>query len=484
MNFSILLLNNFELFIPEIFFITSIVFLILYSGLIYSNLSILTLYTNKIASFIVFICFILNFNTYLLNHNFEIFQYNFVIILKLIILFSVFCCLIFTENFILQSFEFSFLILLSSLGFILLILSFDLILLYLAIEIQSISFYILSCLKKNSAFSTEASLKYFILGSLASALFLFGCSLIYGITGTINFKDLTTIFINFNDQSLLIIGSLFILSSIFFKLAIAPFHFWSPDVYEGAPTIVTAFFSIVPKLSIFVIYIRFFNNIFYDLPNLISWWVAYGGLCGFLSILVGSIIAIKQTRIKRLLAYSAISHMGYILIGLITGNIEGIQSVFFYLIVYIITNICIWGSILGIKKIKFISELKNLFLINPLLIFTLLISFFSLAGVPPLIGFLSKLFVFISTIESNLYVILLFSVFLSIISTFYYLRLIKIIIFEKSNILNFLESNLIVSYITKFMSFVITCCFFSLFLLFMFPLPLYLTTYYLTLLSF
>lgn len=156
-----------------------------------------------------------------------------------------------------------------------LILSFDLILLYLAIEIQSISFYILSCLKKNSAFSTEASLKYFILGSLASALFLFGCSLIYGITGTINFKDLTTIFINFNDQSLLIIGSLFILSSIFFKLAIAPFHFWSPDVYEGSPTIVTAFFSIVPKLSIFVIYIRFFNNIFYDLPNLISWWVTY-----------------------------------------------------------------------------------------------------------------------------------------------------------------------------------------------------------------
>ena len=155
MNFSILLLNNFELFIPEIFFITSIVLLILYSGLIYSNLSILTLYTNKIASFIVFICFILNFNTYLLNHNFEIFQYNFVVILKLIILFSVFCCLIFTENFILQSFEFSFLILLSSLGFILLILSFDLILLYLAIEIQSISFYILNCLKKFLCFQLK-----------------------------------------------------------------------------------------------------------------------------------------------------------------------------------------------------------------------------------------------------------------------------------------------------------------------------------------
>jgi len=484
MSFSILLVNNFELFIPEIFFITSIVLLIFYGGLINSNLSILTFYTNKIASFIVFTCFILNFNTFLLNYNFEIFQYNFIIILKFIVLFSVFCCLIFTENFILQSFEFSFLILLSSLGFILLILSFDLILIYIAIEIQSISFYILSCLKKNSAFSTEASLKYFILGSLASALFLFGCSLIYGITGTINLKDLTTIFINFNDQSLLVIGSLCILSSIFFKLAIVPFHFWSPDVYEGAPTIITAFFSIVPKLGIFVLFIRFFNNVFYDLPNLINWWVTYGSLCGFLSILIGSIVAIKQTRIKRLLAYSAISHMGYVLIGLIAGNIEGIQSVFFYLIVYIITNICIWGSILGIKKIKFISELKNIFLTNPFLVFTLLISFFSLAGVPPLTGFLSKLFVFIATIESNLYVILLFSVFLSIISTFYYLRLIKIITFEKSNILNILESNLIVSSLTKFMSFIVTCCFFSLFLFFIFPLPLSLITYYLTLLSF
>jgi len=403
--------------------------------------------------------------------------------LLIILILSVFCCLIFTENFILQSFEFSFLILLSSLGFVLLILSFDLILFYIAIEIQSISFYILSCFKKNSVFSTEASLKYFILGSLASALFLFGCSLIYGITGTINFKDLTSIFINFDDQSLLVISSLCILSSIFFKLAVAPFHFWSPDVYEGSPTIVTAFFSIVPKLGIFVIFIRFFNNIFYDLSNLMYWWSTYISLCGFLSIFIGSVVAIKQTRIKRLLAYSAISHMGYILIGLIASNIEGIQSVFFYLIVYIITNIGIWGIILGIKKFKFISELKNLFLINPFLVFTLLINFFSLSGVPPLIGFSAKLFVFISTIESNLYIILLFSIFLSIISTFYYLRLIKIITFEKNNILNILELNLIVSSLTKFISVIITCCFFSLFLLFMFPLPLSLVTYYLSLLT-
>lgn len=484
MNFSNLLLNNFELLIPEIFFITSVIFLIFYGSLVISNSHILTFYTNKIASFIILIVIILNLNTFFLNYTYEFFQYNFIIIIKFIILLSVFCCLIFAESFILQSFEFSFLILLSSIGFILLILSFDLILLYIAIEIQSISFYILSCLKKNSAFSTEAGLKYFILGSLASALFLFGCSLIYGITGTINFKDLISIFIGFDNQPLLIIGSLFILSAIFFKLAVAPFHFWSPDVYEGAPTIVTAFFSIVPKLGIVVILIRFFNNIFYDLPNLISWWVVYGGICGFLSILIGSILAIKQNRIKRLLAYSAISHIGYILIGFIAGNIEGIQAVFFYLIIYIITNICIWGNLLGIKKIKFISELKNLFLTNPFLVFTLLISFFSLAGVPPLAGFLAKFFVFISTIESNLYLILLFSVFLSTISTFYYLRLIKIITFEKSNNLDILDSNLIFSSLNKSMSLIITCCFFNLFLLFIYPLPLSLITYYLTLLSF
>lgn len=484
MDFSNILLNHFELLIPEFFFIISIILLIFYGGLVTSNSHVLTFYTNKIASFIVILIIVLNFNTFFFNYTYEIFQYNFLLIIKIIILLSVLCCLIFAENFILSSFEFSFLILLSSIGFILLILSFDLILLYIAIEIQSISFYILSSLKKNSAFSTEAGLKYFILGSLASALFLFGCSLIYGITGTINFKDLTTLFINFENQPLLVIGSLFILSATFFKLAIAPFHFWSPDVYEGCPTIVTAFFSTVPKLGIFVILIRFFNHIFYDLSNLIYWWGIYGSFCGFLSIFIGSILAIKQSRIKRLLAYSAISHIGYVLIGFIAGNIEGIQSIFFYLIIYILTNLCIWGSFLGIKKIKFISELKNLFLTNPFLVFTLIISFFSLAGVPPLVGFLAKFFVFISTIESNLYLILLFSVFLSTISTFYYLRLIKIITFEKSSNLTILDSNLVSSSLTKSMSFIVTYCFFNLFLLFIFPLPLSLLTYYLTLLSF
>jgi NADH-quinone oxidoreductase subunit N len=360
-------------------------------------------------------------------------------------------------------------------------MSFDLILLYLAIEIQSISFYILGGLKKNSAFSTEAGLKYFILGALASGLFLFGCSLIYGITGTTNFKDLAHIFISFQNEPLLIVGSLCILFAIFFKLSVAPFHIWSPDIYEGAPSIVTAFFSITPKLGIFIVLIRFFNEIFYDLTNIVFWWEIFGVFCAFLSIFIGSLTALQQTRIKRLLAYSAIGHVGYSLIGFFSGNIEGIQAVFFYLIFYIITNLCIWGSILSLNKIKFIMDLKNIYFINPFLGFSLLISFFSLAGIPPLAGFLAKLSIFFSALESNLYLLVFLSVFLSVISAFYYLRLIKIISFEKRLIWNF---NTITCIFSKFISFIISISFISLFLFFVFPLPLSVITYYLSLLCF
>ena len=481
MDFYNLFSTNFELLLPEIFLITSIIGLILYGSIVISSNYILTYYTNKISLCIVGIMLILTCNTYFFNYNYEFFNYNFIILIKSIIILSVFCCIIFSENSTFQYFEFSFLILLSLIGFLLITLSFDLILLYIAIEIQSISFYILSCLKKNSAFSTEAGLKYFILGALASGFFLFGCSLIYGITGTINFNELTNIFISFNDQPLIIIASLFILVSIFFKLSVAPFHIWTPDVYEGSPTIVTAFFSITPKLGIFIILNKFFNEIFYDLSNLISWWIFFGVICSFISIYIGSITALKQTRLKRLLAYSSIGHVGYMLVGFFSGNIEGIQAVFFYLILYIITNICIWGSILSINKIKFISELKNVYIINPFLCCTLILSFFSLAGIPPLVGFLSKLSIFIAAFESNLYVIIILSIILSIISTFYYLRMVKILIFEKTLNYNFIKNK---NYFSKLISYIISFTFISLFLLFIFPLPLSLFTYYLSLYCF
>jgi len=366
-------------------------------------------------------------------------------------------------------------------------MSFDLTLMYIAIEIQSLSFYILSSMKRNSAFSTEAGLKYFILGALASGLFLFGSSLIYGITGTVNLKDLANIFIVFHAQeeytilikeSLLIFGSLCILSSLFFKLAIAPYHIWSPDVYEGAPTLVTAFFSITSKLGIFIILTRFFNYVFNDLSNLIFWWQSISICCALLSIFIGSIIALQQTKLKRLLAYSTIGHVGYLLIGLASSNNEGIQSIFFYLIIYMLTGLVIWGSILTFNKIRFISELKTIRLINPFMFVCLLTGFFSLAGIPPLAGFLAKLSIFISALESNIYVISIFVILLSIISTFYYLKLIKILAFEK--IANY-DLSINIKSISKLNSLIISIAFLSLFVIFFSPISLSLITYYISL---
>jgi NADH-quinone oxidoreductase subunit N len=481
MDFYNLISYNSNILITEIFFITAIIGLIFFSGLILSNNHILTYYTNKISFCLVIITFILILNTYWLNYNYIFFNYEFNTIIKSIIILSVIFCFILSENSILQTFEFSFLILLSLLGFILLTMSYDLIMLYIAIEIQSISFYILSCLKRNSAFSTEAGLKYFILGALASGLFLFGCSIIYGLTGTTNFKELSFLFIELKDEPLLILGSLCILSAILFKLSAAPFHIWSPDVYEGAPSVVTAFFSITPKLGLFIVLSRFFNEIFYELNCVSSWWIFFGIGCSLYSIWIGSITALQQTKLKRLLAYSAIGHVGYMLLGFFSGNSEGLQAVLFYLILYIITNICIWSSILGINKLKFISQLKLVYHYNPFLCSALLVSFFSLAGVPPLAGFLAKLSVFIAALESNLYLVVIFSVFLSVISTFYYLRLIKIATFEK---LFFWDSYFFPISITKFISFSTSISFFSLFLFFIFPLPLSLLTYYLSLLCY
>lgn len=520
MNIYNLFITNPEIFFPEIFFTISIIALIVYGSIvILNNNTILTIYTNKISLCIVGILLLLTINCYSFNFTYDFYNYNFILISKLIIIISIFCYLILTENSILQPFEFSLLILFSLLGFLLLVMSSDLILFYIAIEIQSISFYILSCLKRNSVFSTEAGLKYFILGALISGLFLFGCSLIYGSTGTLNFKDLSDLLFWNNqkvilvststinkiidnkygvygeinaelllnslylliDNSLLVFGSLCILFFIFFKLSVAPFHIWLPDIYEGSPTIVTAFFFILPKISLIISLVYIFNGIFSKFHNLIYWWEIVGSSCIILSIFIGSVTALQQNKLKRLLSYSSISHVGYILIGLFSNTIDGIQAVFFYLIIYVLTNICVWGSILNINKIKFISELKNLYQINYFLTCTLILSFFSLSGIPPLVGFLAKLHIFICALESDFYLIILFSIFLSVISTFYYLKLIKITLFEKHFYTNF---NNLYFFSKKFTTFIISISFFSLFLLFIFPLFFNLITYYLSLCCF
>lgn len=244
--------------------------------------------------------------------------------------------------------------------------------LYLALELQTLSLFILVALKRDSAYSTEAGLKYFVLGALSSGLFLFGCVLLYGLTGEASVQGI----------NLLLggeIGRIFITISLLFKLSVAPFHMWAPDVYEGAPTIITALLATVPKISVYSILVQIGPT-----TNVIL-------ICAAISIIYGAIGAINQTRIKRLLAYSGIGHMGFILFGVAIGSFESIQASFIYMIIYVIMSICSFSLIISLNLRRgFLVELSGMSRNHPVMAMTLAVVLFSIAGIPPLAGFLSK----------------------------------------------------------------------------------------------
>jgi len=339
------------------------------------------------------------------------------------------------------AYEYSILIMLAALGLILLISSYDFLALYLAIELQSLTLYVLATFKRNSEFSTEAGLKYFILGALSSGILLFGISLIYGLTGSTNYETINHLLIGVsleNNENLigLSIGILFIAVALLFKLAAAPFHMWAPDVYEGSPTIVTAFFAIVPKIGILSVFITIFLETFY---GLINQWQHIVIFCAITSMIIGAIGAVTQKKFKRLLAYSAIGHIGYILIGIASATPEGVQGLLLYIIVYIIMSINIFSLYLSLYdkntfiKIKNISELSGLSKENGILAITLAIAVLSMAGIPPLAGFASKFYIFLAAIESSMYVLAIIGVLTSVIAAVYYIRLIKIMYFENTS---------------------------------------------------
>ena len=365
---------------------------------------------------------------------------------KIFILSSVLACLLISQEYFenkkLNSFEYYLLILLAILGLLILVSSHDLILAYLAIELQSLAFYVLATFKRNSAYSTEAGLKYFILGAFASGLILFGSSLVYGFTGATNFEHLSNLFLDNNlikagGVSALEISIVFLAVGFLFKLAAAPFHMWSPDVYEGSPTNSTALFAIVPKIGVFVLFVRLFHFSFY---NLIDSWQQIILFSALASVIVGSFIALKQRKIKRLLAYSAISHVGYLLIVFAAGTLEGTQALFFYMFIYMITGICIWAIVMSLEiqnRHKNLSGLAFLTRVNPILALTFTLLLFSLAGVPPLAGFYAKMQVFLVSIESSMFLVSSIAILSSVISTFYYIRIIKTLYFEKVSAWNF-----------------------------------------------
>jgi len=299
--------------------------------------------------------------------------------------------------------------------------------------------YILAALNRTSEFSTEAGLKYFVLGAFSSGLLLFGFSLIYGFSGITNLNHLFQFLTVTQLDNFIIKGinlaSLFILVAILFKLSAAPFHLWTPDIYEGSPSNVTAFFAIVPKIAILSILIRITFLGFY---NLVFSWQELLILSSILSIIIGTFGGLIQLKLKRLFAYSTISHIGYILLGICSGSFAGIEASYIYIVFYIWMTIICFSILLGVyeqKNLNRLIYLKDLTILtksNPIIAFIFAITFLSIAGVPPLAGFFSKMFLFFEVIKTSMYLIALIGVLSSVISCFYYIRIIKLSYFENN----------------------------------------------------
>jgi NADH-quinone oxidoreductase subunit N len=326
--------------------------------------------------------------------------------------------------------EYPIIILASTLGMILMISSYDLIVFYLGLELQSLGLYILSSFRRDDEKSTEAGLKYFVLSALASGLLLYGCSLIYGFTGSTNFEVISANLDGSNTGA--VFGIVFIIVGLAFKVSAVPFHMWTPDVYEGSPTSVTSFFALVPKIAALAVFIRF---MYVPFINVINQWQIIIVFLSIASMILGAVAAIGQNNIKRLMAYSSIGHMGYALAGLATGTNAGIQSTIIYLTIYLVMNLGAFGCIFMMKRenvfYENINELSGLSKNHPVLSLSFLIILFSLAGIPPLAGFFAKFYVFMSVIEVKMYALAVIGLVTTVVSAFYYLRIIKVIYFDK-----------------------------------------------------
>jgi NADH-quinone oxidoreductase subunit N len=306
----------------------------------------------------------------------------------------------------------------------------DLIVFYMGLELQSLALYVLATYNRDQLKSSEAGLKYFVLSALSSGLLLYGCSLVYGFSGSTNF-DVISNQLNSNEY-VLTFGIVFILVGLAFKISAVPFHMWAPDVYEGSPTTVTLFFTIVPKIAALTVFIRF---LYVPFLNLIDQWQMIIVFLSIASMVFGAVAAIGQTNIKRLIAYSSIGHVGYTLAGLATVSNEGIQSSIIYISIYVIMNLALFSCLLMLKRkdqyYEDIEDLSGLSKNHPLLSICLLIILFSLAGIPPLAGFFAKFYVFKAVLEQSMYFLAIVGLLSTVVAAFYYLRIIKIIYFDK-----------------------------------------------------
>ena len=334
-----------------------------------------------------------------------------------------------------DQFEYPILIVFAVLGMMMMVSANDLISLYLGIELQSLALYVVAAIRLDTLRSSEAGLKYFVLGALSSGILLYGMSLVYGFAGTTNFEVLANIFVADENASIgVIVGIVFIAAGLAFKVSAVPFHMWTPDVYEGAPTPVTAFFAVAPKIAAMALFVRVMLEPFGDLVlewQQVIWFVSLA------SMVLGSFAAIAQTNIKRLMAYSSIGHMGFVLVGLAAGNEQGVVGILVYLTIYLFMTIGTFGCILAMKRagrmVEDIDSLAGLSKTNPLMALALAIFMFSMAGIPPLGGFFAKFFVFKAAIDAELYVLAVAGLLTSVVGAFYYLRIVKLMYFDESS---------------------------------------------------
>jgi NADH-quinone oxidoreductase subunit N len=426
-------MENFNLILPEIFLSLSI-FITLLIGVFFKNsYNLITNITYIIIISLLLIIFdLFNESGNLFSNSFI--SNSFTNFFKILILLGTLFVMLITQDFIkdmkINYFEYPLLLLFSILGMFFMISSNDLMSFYLGLELQSLALYILASIDRDNLKSNESGIKYFVLSALSSGLLLYGCSLLYGFIGSTNFEEINLKMELENTGA--VFAMVFILVGLAFKVSAVPFHMWTPDVYQGSPSSVTSFFAVVPKVAGIAILIRFLQIPF---EQLIDQWKNILVFMALGSMILGAVAAIGQTNIKRLIAYSSIGHIGFVLAGISTGSVAGYSSSITYIAIYVIMNLGVFGCIFLMKKDgKYCEDIKDLSGIskqNPLLAISFLIIMFSLAGIPPLAGFFAKFYVFMSVIESGMYTLAIVGLLSTVISAFYYLRIIKIIYFDE-----------------------------------------------------
>jgi NADH-quinone oxidoreductase subunit N len=330
-------------------------------------------------------------------------------------------------------FEYPILVALATLGMLLMISANDLMALYVGLELQSLALYVIAAFQRDSVRSTEAGVKYFVLGSVASGMLLFGASLIYGFCGGTAFVEISKALLDGRAGEIgAVIGLVFVVAGLAFKVSAVPFHMWTPDVYEGAPTPVTALFSVAPKIAAVSLMVSVLMGPF---KPLFAQWQQIIVVASVLSMALGAFAALRQQNIKRLMAYSSIGNVGYILLGLASGSEKGIQSVVFYLAIYLVMSLGVFATILLMKRrgvmLESIPDLAGLARSQPMMALAMLLFMFSLAGIPPLAGFWGKLYIFIAAVEAKLYVPAVLGVLASVVASYYYLRIVKVMYFDE-----------------------------------------------------